>query len=96
MERNGKQKHVIYSETQIFRCLVQRQFTTLRDSNHGPRTTEKEEEIFDPEGQDEAEVEEGQPIGQSYHRSELVNLHPTPSSTAYLSILLPCLLLLLA
>jgi hypothetical protein len=74
--------------------ITQRQFTTLRDSNHGPRTTEEEEEIFDPEGQDEAEVEEGQPIGQSYHRSELV--HPTPSSTAHLSILQPFTLLLLA
>ena len=34
-------------------------FTRLRGSNHGPRTPEKEEEIFDPEDQDEAQIEEG-------------------------------------
>jgi len=40
-------------------------FTGLRDSNHGSRTPEEEEKIFDPKDQDEAEVEEGQSFRQS-------------------------------
>jgi hypothetical protein len=61
-----------YSTTKNFNV---NRFTRLRGSNHGSRTPEKEEEIFDLEDQDEAEVEEGQSFGQSHHRSELVLPH---------------------
>jgi hypothetical protein len=48
-------------------------FIALRNSNHGPRTAEEEEEILDPEDQDEAEVQEGESSRQSYYRSKLVS-----------------------
>jgi hypothetical protein len=41
------------------RTINTNKFTRLRHSNHGSRTPEEEEEVFDPEDQDEAEVEEG-------------------------------------
>ena len=56
-------------------------FAALTDHSNGSRTPEKEEEIFHSEGSDEAEVEEGQSVGQSYHRSELVDLTPPASAS---------------
>jgi hypothetical protein len=60
----------------------------LKNSNHGSRAAEKEEEIIDSEDQDEAKIQEGQSSRQSYHRSELVF---TPNIWSCLSVTL-CLL----
>lgn len=61
-------------------------YSLSESRHHGSRAPKEEEEIFDPEDQDEAQVQACQSLGQSHHSSKLVYSPPLPLKSVNYSV----------